>query len=125
MSCEQDSLISIHRFDTNSIGIDQGEALLFSDFEHDGPMWANEGARLLTHKVRFSETFLKPPLVHVSMSMWDISNAATARMDIRAERITEIGFDIAFRTWRDTKIARVRASWMAVGAVAYEDNWAV
>lgn len=115
----------MQHFNANSIGIDQGEELLFSDFEHDGPMWANEGPRLLTHEVRFSETFLKPPLVHVSMSMWDISNAATARMDIRAERITETGFDIAFRTWGDTKIARIRASWMALGAVAYEDNWVV
>jgi len=28
-----------------------------------------------------------------------------------------------FRTWGDSKVARIRADWMAVGEVADDDAW--
>jgi hypothetical protein len=45
------------------------------------------------------------------------------RAETVVENITENGFDIVFRTWGDTKIARARASWMAIGGAEAEDNW--
>ena len=55
--------------------------------------------------------------------MWDTDNKHNARADISAEKITETGFHLVFRTWGDTRVARVRADWMAIGAVTSEDNW--
>lgn len=111
------------RLQSNLVGIDEGDVILFSDFEHNGDMWTAEGARVSTHEVVFSEPYLSPPSVHVAMSMWDVSNIATARVDLRAEEITETGFQLVFRTWGDTKIARARANWRAIGEVEHEDNW--
>ena len=36
--------------------------------------------------------------------------------------MTETGFEIVFRTWGDTRVARVRADWLALGEVADEDD---
>jgi len=55
--------------------------------------------------------------------MWDIDHTTNQRMDIAAENITEAGFDLVFWTWGDTRIARVRADWLALGEVQHEDDW--
>lgn len=108
---------------THRLGIDQGNQVLFSDYEHDGEMWAGEGERAFRQPVAFAEAFLAPPVVKIGMSMWDIDSSANGRMDISAENITAEGFDIVFRTWGDSKVARVRADWMALGEVTHEDDW--
>ncbi len=105
------------------IGIDQGDVVLFSDFEHNGLMWTGDGPRQARAVVRFSEPFTAPPSVRVGLTMWDMSNGANARADVTAEDVTETGFGILFRTWGDTKIARVRVGWQAIGAVPDEDEW--
>ena len=111
------------RLSMNKIGIQQGDTVLFSDFEHDGEMWTGDGPREIRVPVAFAEAFQAAPAVHVGLSMWDISNEATARADIATEEITEAGFAIVFRTWGDTKVARVRVNWIAIGPVLDEDDW--
>jgi len=108
---------------THRLGIAQGSVLLFSDFRHDGEMWTGEGKRELREAVAFSEAFLTPPVVKVALSMWDVDHTANQRMDIMAEKVTKTGFDLVFRTWGDTRVARVRAEWLALGEVAHEDDW--
>ncbi|MDJ0627964.1 MAG: H-type lectin domain-containing protein [Rhodobacter sp.] len=105
------------------VGVDQGSSVLFSDFENDGKMWAGDGPRTRRRKVKFSETFRSPPSVQVTMSMFDLDHKTNQRADITAEKITEAGFDIVFRTWGDSRIARVRADWMAIGELKDEDEW--
>ena len=39
------------------------------------------------------------------------------RADLTAENVSEKGFHLVFRTWGDTRVARVRADWLAIGAV--------
>ncbi len=111
------------RLNSNSIGIDQGEVVLFSDFEHDGVMWKGEGPRQARAYVQFSDSFVEPPVVRVSLSMWDMSNSANARADITSEDVTEKGFVILFRTWGDTRIARVRVNWQAIGSLLDAEVW--
>ena len=105
------------------MGIDQGSDVLFSDFEHDGEMWTGEGSRIHRKSIKFSEPFRADPVVHVSISMWDMNQNSNQRADISAENITEMGFDIVFRTWGDTRVARVRADWLAIGELKHEDEW--
>lgn len=44
------------------------------------------------------------------------------RMDFFAEDITATGFRAVFKTWGDTKIARLQMAWQAIGEVADPDE---
>lgn len=116
---------TMRTFQHNLIGIEQGSRVLFSDFEHDGEMWTGEGPREYRDSVNFEGRFSELPVVQVCMSMWDMSRDANQRADISAENITHEGFEIVFRTWGDTKVARVRADWLALGPQRDPDNWDV
>jgi hypothetical protein len=106
-------------------GIDQGDVVVFSEFDSGGTMWTGQGARERRKAVEFSEAFARPPTVHVSLSMWDMDTEAAVRADLFADNISETGFEIVFRTWSDSRIARVRAAWMAIGDLPFEDDWNV
>ncbi len=110
------------RFRT-SFGILQGSRVLFSDFADGGQMWTGQGDRESRFIVTFKEPFVEVPAVTVGMTMWDMDHKTNSRADITAENITAKGFHIVFRTWGDTRVARVRADWMAIGAVRDEDDW--
>ncbi|MDP3262048.1 MAG: H-type lectin domain-containing protein [Tabrizicola sp.] len=107
------------------IGIEQGSKILFSDYAHDGAMWTGSGPREVRHAQEFTESFVEPPIVTVGISMWDIAHQTNSRADIMAENITVTGFEIVFRTWADTRIARIRADWTAIGPARDEDDWDV
>lgn len=86
-------------------------------------MWTGSGPRLEVRRVVFAESFAEPPLVHVALSMWDVDRNANQRADIQAVNVGADGFDLQFRTWGDTRVARVRANWMAIGPVRFEDDF--
>lgn len=113
------------RLENHLIGIDQGDVILFSDFEDGGEMWTGRGQRERRRAVAFSEAFKTPPSVHVSVSMWDVDTKTTLRADVSAEAVSAEGFEIVFRTWGDTRVARVRVAWMAMGALRQPDEWAL
>ncbi|AKS45216.1 H-type lectin domain-containing protein [Octadecabacter temperatus] len=113
------------RLRNHLIGVDHGDVVLFSDFEHDGVMWTGEGARQTRAHVEFPESFRAPPAVQVNLSMWDMASDTNARADVQSEDITNEGFAIVFRTWGDTKIARVRVAWQAIGELRQADEWDV
>ena len=111
------------RLNSQSVGVASGNEVLFSDFEDDGAMWSGSGPRMNRTAVKFSEEFASPPSVIASLSMFDVSNGANMRADLQAENITAVGFDLVFRTWEDTQIARIRVAWQAVGELPNEDTW--
>jgi hypothetical protein len=107
------------------VGIEQGTQVLFSDFAHDGAMWTGSGPREVRVEQHFREPFQTPPVVTVGISMWDIDHQSNSRADVSAENITLSGFEIVFRTWADTRVARIRADWLAIGQARDEDDWDV
>lgn len=111
------------RLQNKMIGIDQGSQMLFSDFQHDGVMWTGTGPRETRATVRFAEPFRMPPVVTVGISLWDLDQRTNPRADISADNVTESDFEIVFKTWGDTRIARIRADWMAIGELAHHDDW--
>ena len=113
------------RLKSNCVGIDQGDVEIFSDFQDNGDMWTGSGARERRKAVTFGEAFIAAPVVHVSISLWDVDGATSVRADISAEAITTKGFELVFRTWADTRVARLRANWMAIGALSDDDSWDV
>ncbi|QDI76560.1 H-type lectin domain-containing protein [Leisingera aquaemixtae] len=106
-------------------GVDQGDTGIFSDFEDGGQMWTGTGPRERRRAVQFSEPFARPPAVHVSVSLWDMDTSAAIRAELVAENITCEGFDAVFRTWADSRAARVRAAWLAIGDLPHADDWDV
>ncbi len=113
------------KLNAHRIGVESGIAHLFSDFAEGGEMWSGEGERKQTIHVAFSEPFLNPPVIQIGFSLWDISNDANTRVDLKAANVAADGFDIIFTTWADTKVARMHANWMAIGEVEDEDIWDV
>lgn len=113
------------RINAHQLGIEQGSILLFSDFQDGGEMWAGQGPRVIRRDILFDEPFASPPTVAVGLSMLDMDHETNHRVDVSSEQITEKGFAIVFRTWGDTRVARVRTDWMAIGAVRHADDWDV
>lgn len=113
----------MRKLDNNVIGIDHGDVVLFSDFEDDGQMWTGDGPRVSRTAVSFSEEYKAVPTVYVSVSMLDMSNHANVRVDVQADSITNVGFEIVFRTWGDTQVARCRVAWQSIGPVQADDVW--
>lgn len=113
------------RISRNSMGIAQGSRVLFSDFADDGVMWTGNGPRESRHSIRFDAAFRELPVVMVGISMWDLDKKTNSRADIAAENVTAAGFDLVFRTWGDTRVARIRADWTALGALVDDDEWDV
>lgn len=111
------------RFSNHLIGVAQGDVVLFSDFENGGEMWTGTGPRERRRAVVFDTAFKSEPAVHVSVSLWDVDTATTLRAEVVAEKVTREGFEIVFRTWSDTRIARIRVAWQAIGEVPHEDDW--
>ena len=106
-------------------GVAQGSVMLFSDFQDEGPMWTGHGPRMVRHVVSFDVPFLAPPAVHVGLGMWDIAAETNQRVDVTSEQVTAQGFVILFQTWGDTRIARVRADWLAIGRIPHCDDFVV
>ncbi len=113
----------MRRLSNHLVGVDQGSVPMFSDFENDGRMWSGDGPRMRRCKVAFSHPFRATPAVHVSISMWDTDGDRNQRADISAEAITPEGFELVFRTWGDSRVARIRADWLAIGELPHDDDW--
>ncbi len=111
------------RISSGSLGVDQGTRVLFSDFADGGVMWTGQGPRESRYKVTFKEPYAEVPSVTVSISMWDMDQKTNARADICADNISPTGFDMVFRTWGDSRLARIRADWMSIGPLRDPDGW--
>ena len=99
--------------------------MLFADFANGGPMWTGEGEREVRLHISFSKPFHEKPAVMVGLSLWDMASETNSRVDLSAESITKKGFNLVFKTWGDTRIARVRADWTAIGTLKDDDDWDV
>lgn len=115
----------MRRMASHLIGVDRGSVMLFSDYQDGGAMWTGEGPRELRRVVEFAEPLRSAPVVQVTISMWDMDRRTNQRADISAEMVNPEGFVIVFRTWADTRVARIRADWLAIGELSAEDDWNV
>lgn len=111
------------RVASHLIGVDQGDLLLFSDYEDGGEMWTGSGERERVIAVAFSQAYRKLPAVHCAMSLLDMATGPSIRADVAARDITTTGFNIVFRTWEDSRVARIRVAWMAIGELHDDEEW--
>lgn len=107
------------------IGVAQGSVVLFSDFEEGGEMWVGTGPREVRRRIYFDEPYKSVPAIQTQIAMFDIDKDTNQRADLSHGNVTPEGFDLVFRTWGDTRVARVRADWTAIGEVRADDEWDV
>lgn len=115
----------MRKFPSSRLGIDHGDLEVFSEFKDGGPMWTGAGPRERRRDVRFSESFLEPPVVQATVTLWDTDSSKNFRAQTTAEDITRNGCTLVVRTWSDSRIARLRMAWTAFGPVRNEDDWEV
>lgn len=113
------------KFHSHIIGVASGEEVLFEHFNSDGPMWAGNGPREVIYPIVFDEAFIDLPVVTASLSMWDMADGANARLDLSVQTVSTRGFELRLRTWGDTRIARVRAAWQAIGPARDDELWEI
>ena len=118
-------VFGVRHFAGSLVGVDRGSVMLFSDFENGGPMWTGHGPREVRHLITFKSAFKGIPVVQANISMWDMDRRTNMRGDLSVEEITATGCTIVFKTWDDTRIARLRADWLAIGEIPAEDDWDV
>lgn len=83
--------------------------------EPDGLSNGVNGRRVYEKNIYFAKPFTCPPVVQVSIAGFDISNAANARLRVRALEVQNEGFVLEVETWLNTVIWSVNVSWMAIG----------
>lgn len=110
---------------TSHVAIARGDTDIFEDYSAGGPMWTEQGTRERRVKVTFADAFASPPVVHTGISLWDVDYSTNVRCDLNTDKITCTGFEIVFRTWGNTRIARARANWLAIGPARGDDLWEV
>lgn len=110
---------------SHQLGILQGSQMMFADYQTGGPMWTGDGPRESRLAVQFSAAYLAPPAVITAISLLDSDCARNTRVDLSAENVTASGFDLVFRTWNDSRIARIRADWTAFGPLPDDEVWDV
>jgi hypothetical protein len=71
--------------------------------------------RRFEYYIQFDMPFTNVPLVHTSIAGFDIDNADTGRLSIRAEEISSTGFKLVIRTWLQSCVYAVEVNWLALG----------
>ena len=88
-------------------------------------MWAGTGERAVRHKVAFENGFQEKPVVQLSITLMDADSNQHLRYSLNVEKITKNEFEVVFKTWSDSRFARVWVSWTAYGQVPDPDMWDV
>lgn len=108
---------------THIFNIEQGEARLFSDFESNGNMWSGKGDRRVDYHINLGNLYKTPPKILINITLLDAASDQHVRFSLAAENITNSGFDIVFKTWLDSRFARVWVQWTALGEISDPDMW--
>lgn len=80
------------------------------------PTGGADEARVFRYAVYFATPFDAPPVVHLSLTGFDLDQRDSKRLSLRAAEITATGFVAEIATWRDTRVYSVEFSWLALGA---------
>ncbi len=98
----------------NNINIQSGEWYVeffaYNEYKH---MMNSRGERSITKHIEFDVKFKKTPKVIASISLLDIKRGTNLRVNVYAEHINASGFDLRIATWDDTKLYRLRGSWIS------------
>lgn len=73
-------------------------------------------ARQFVVEVVFDAPFAAVPVVHLGLTGFDVDRRESARLSVKAQNITELGFQAVITTWDATRVFSVEFDWLAIGA---------
>ena len=76
---------------------------------------AEEEIRKFTLDVIFDTAFFSVPVVQIGLSGFDIDQRDSARLTIKAEYISEYGFQATITTWAGSRVYAAEFNWLAIG----------
>lgn len=74
-----------------------------------------EEIRTFSVEVFFDSPFLSVPVVQLGLTGFDIDQRDSSRISIKADGITESGFQALITTWANTRVYAVELNWFAIG----------
>lgn len=81
-----------------------------------GPeLGAEADTRTFIFGVIFDAPFSAVPVVQVGLSGFDMDQRDSARLIVRAESITESGFQAVLKTWAGSRVYAAEFNWLAIG----------
>jgi hypothetical protein len=91
---------------------------VIADATFDGwSLLAGDGERVFTKQISFSEpVFLTPPTIAVALVHLDAATHVYTRISISAQDVSKNGFLLVLKTWSDSQVYGVGASWVAYGS---------
>ena len=66
--------------------------------------------------VPFDTPFASPPVIQIGLTGFDFDQSDSSRLTVKAEKITEEGFNAVISTWAATHVYAVEFNWLAIGA---------
>ncbi|WP_395751968.1 H-type lectin domain-containing protein [Prosthecobacter sp.] len=76
---------------------------------------AEEEIRKFIVDVIFDTAFSSVPVVQIGLSGFDIDQRDSARLTIKAEFISEYGFQATLTTWAGSRVYAADFNWFAIG----------
>lgn len=77
---------------------------------------SEEEIRKFIVDVIFDTAFTTVPVVQLGLSGFDIDQRDSARLSVKAEYISEYGFQAVITTWAGTRVYAAEFSWIAIGS---------
>lgn len=114
-------------FSHHAVGLQQGSSLMFSAFEDGGPIvvgqWRVEQVRRICRL--HTQVSADAGGSGAPSACGTLTATATSGPRSAPKTSPPAAFDLVFSTWGDTRVARIRADWIAIGALPHEDDFRV
>ena len=75
-----------------------------------------EGSRSFTLDITFASPFSSFPVVQLGLTGFDMDQRESSRISLKAENITESGFQAVLSTWASSRVFAVEFNWLAIGS---------
>lgn len=75
-----------------------------------------EGSRSFTVDITFASPFSSFPVVQLGLTGFDMDQRESSRISLKAENITESGFQAVLSTWASSRVFAVEFNWLAIGS---------
>ena len=92
-----------------------GVGILTEGWNLDVCATEEESTRYFIVDVIFASAFSDTPVVHLGLSGFDLDQRDSSRVTLKAENITERGFQAVIATWAGTRVFSVEFNWLAIG----------
>jgi hypothetical protein len=75
-----------------------------------------EGSRSFKVDISFASSFSSFPVVQLGLTGFDMDQRESSRISLKAENITESGFQAVLSTWASSRVFAVEFNWLAIGS---------